>query len=60
VTRTSVLVDALSHGEDSVATASGVEGPVYRDDPPWRERPVKIYDEYEGWETATPSSSAGP
>ena len=48
VTRTSVLIDALSHGDDSVATASDVEGPLYRDDPPLREKPVKIYDEYEG------------
>ena len=37
VTRTSVLVDALTHGGDeSGATASDVEGPLYRDDPPWR------------------------
>ncbi len=49
VTRTSVLIDAISHGgEDSGATASDVEGPLYRDDPPWREQPVKIYEEYEG------------
>ena len=54
VTRTSVLVDALSHGDDgsaatdTAATASDVEGPLYREDPPWRERPVKIYQEYEG------------
>ena len=49
VTRTSVLIDALSHGEDGEeATASDVEGPLYRDEPPWREAPVKIYDEYEG------------
>src|SRR5918912_2644304 len=49
VTRTSVLIDALSHGGDeSGATASDVEGPLYRDEPPWREKPVKIYDEYEG------------
>jgi protocatechuate 3,4-dioxygenase beta subunit len=49
VTRTSVLIDALSHGGDeSGATATDVEGPLYRDDPPWREKPVKIYDEYEG------------
>ncbi len=47
VTRTSVLIDALSH-PDSDATASDVEGPLYRDDPPWRERPVRIYDDYEG------------
>jgi protocatechuate 3,4-dioxygenase beta subunit len=45
VTRTSVLIDALSHAEGSDATASDVEGPMYRDDPPWRE---KIYEEYEG------------
>ena len=49
VTRTSVLIDALSHGrDDSAATASDVEGPLYREEPPWRERPVKIYEEYEG------------
>jgi len=49
VTRTSVLIDALSHGlDDAAATASDVEGPLYRDDPPWREAPVKIYEEYEG------------
>jgi protocatechuate 3,4-dioxygenase beta subunit len=48
VTRTSVLIDALSHASDAAATASDVEGPLYRDDPPWREAPVKIYDEYEG------------
>jgi protocatechuate 3,4-dioxygenase beta subunit len=49
VTRTSVLVDALSHGgDDSGATASDVEGPMYTDDPPWREKPAKIYEEYEG------------
>jgi protocatechuate 3,4-dioxygenase beta subunit len=49
VTRTSVLIDALSHADDDGgATASDVEGPLYRDDPPWREAPVKIYEEYEG------------
>lgn len=49
VTRTSVLIDALSHGgEDGGATASDVEGPMYRDDPPWREKPAKIYERYEG------------
>ncbi len=49
VTRTSVLIDALSHaGEDAGATASDVEGPLYREDPPWREPPVKIYEEYDG------------
>ena len=49
VTRTSVLIDAMTHGgDDSGATASDVEGPLYRDDPPWRERPVKIYEDYEG------------
>ena len=37
VTRTSVLIDALSHGDDDGATASDVEGPLYVDDPPWRE-----------------------
>ena len=48
VTRTSVLIDALSHGDGSNATASDVEGPLYRDDPPWRDAPCKIYEEYEG------------
>ena len=50
VTRTSVLIDALSHGDDeSGATASDVEGPLYVDDPPFREgSPAKIYEEYEG------------
>jgi|SRR4051794_27517968 len=49
VTRTSVLIDALTHGqEDATATASDVEGPLYRDEPPWREAPVKIYEDYEG------------
>lgn len=49
VTRTSVLIDALSHAaEDGGVTASDVEGPLYREDPPWRERPVKIYADYEG------------
>jgi protocatechuate 3,4-dioxygenase beta subunit len=49
VTRTSVLVDALSHaGDEDEATASDVEGPLYRESPPWREKPVKIYEDYEG------------
>lgn len=48
VTRTSVLIDALTHAADGEATASDVEGPLYRDDPPWREPPVKIYEDYEG------------
>ena len=49
VTRTSVLIDALTHGGDEAeATASDVEGPLYREDPPWRVRPVKIYEDYEG------------
>jgi protocatechuate 3,4-dioxygenase beta subunit len=49
VTRTSVLIDALTHGaDDAETTASDVEGPLYRDDPPWRESPVKIFDDYEG------------
>jgi len=49
VTRTSVLIDRLSHGaEASGATASDVEGPMYRDDPPFREKPAKIYESYEG------------
>jgi catechol 1,2-dioxygenase len=47
VTRTSVLIDALSHADDG-ATASDVEGPMYRDEPPWREPPAKIYEPYEG------------
>jgi catechol 1,2-dioxygenase len=46
VTRTSVLIDALSHGgDDSGATASDVEGPMYTVEPPFRN---KIYEEYEG------------
>ncbi len=49
VTRTSVLIDAITHGhEESTATASDVEGPLYREDSPWREAPVRIYDDYEG------------
>jgi len=49
VTRTSVLVDTMEHGGDeSGATASDVEGPLYVDEPPWREKPVKVYEEYEG------------
>ena len=49
VTRSSVLIDALSHqAEESSATASDVAGPLYREDPPWREPPVKIYQDYEG------------
>jgi catechol 1,2-dioxygenase len=45
VTRTSVLIDALSHDEDGGATASDVMGPMYTVEPPFRK---KIYDEYEG------------
>jgi protocatechuate 3,4-dioxygenase beta subunit len=46
VTQTSVLIDALSHGGDeSGATASDVEGPMYTVEPPFRK---KIYEEYEG------------
>jgi catechol 1,2-dioxygenase len=46
VTRTSVLIDALSHADDdSGATASDVEGPMYTVEPPFRK---KIYEEYEG------------
>ena len=33
---------------DADATASDVEGPLYVEDPPWREAPVKIYEDYEG------------
>jgi protocatechuate 3,4-dioxygenase beta subunit len=50
VTRTSVLIDAMSHADDEEATASDVEGPLYVDDPPWREAPVRIYEDYEGIE----------
>ena len=50
VTKTSVLVDAISHEGETDVTPSDVEGPLYREDPPWRERPVKIYEEYEGAE----------
>jgi protocatechuate 3,4-dioxygenase beta subunit len=46
VTRTSVLIDALSHAaDDAGATASDVEGPMYTIEPPFRR---KIYEEYEG------------
>ena len=48
VTRTSVLIDALTHEAEGDATASDVEGPLYREDPPWREAPVTIYEDYEG------------
>jgi protocatechuate 3,4-dioxygenase beta subunit len=50
VTKTSVLVDAISHEGETGVTPSDVEGPLYREDPPWREQPVKIYEEYEGVE----------
>ena len=50
VTKTSVLVDAISHEGETDVTPSDVEGPLYREDPPWRERPVKIYEAYEGVE----------
>ena len=50
VTKTSVLVDGISHEGESGVTPSDVEGPLYREDPPWREKPVKIYEEYEGAE----------
>jgi catechol 1,2-dioxygenase len=50
VTKTSVLVDAISHAGETDVTPSDVEGPLYREDPPWREKPVKIYEEYEGFE----------
>jgi protocatechuate 3,4-dioxygenase beta subunit len=50
VTRTSVLVDAISHEGETDVTLSDPEGPLYREDPPWREKPVKIYEEYEGAE----------
>src|SRR5436190_15580679 len=46
VTRTSVLIDALSRSdEEAGATASDVEGPMYTVEPPFRK---KIYEEYEG------------
>ena len=48
VTKTSVLVDAISHEGESGVTPSDVEGPLYRENPPLREKPVKIYEEYEG------------
>jgi hypothetical protein len=48
VTKTSVLVDALSHDDENGATATDVEGPLYVDDPPWREKPVRVYEDYEG------------
>jgi catechol 1,2-dioxygenase len=43
-------VDAISHEGETGVTPSDVEGPLYREDPPWREKPVKIYEEYEGAE----------
>src|SRR3954471_9620286 len=48
VTQTSVLIDALSHDTDETAPASDVEGPLYTENPPWREAPVRIYDDYPG------------
>jgi catechol 1,2-dioxygenase len=48
VTRTSVLVDGMSHTDGDGATASDVEGPLYVDEPPWREKPVRVYEDYEG------------
>jgi catechol 1,2-dioxygenase len=49
VTRTSILIENLSHAdEDAAITASNPEGPLYVEDPPWREKPVKLYEEYEG------------
>ncbi|AHY46992.1 Dioxygenase [Rubrobacter radiotolerans] len=51
VTKTSVLVDSITHDDESGVTPSDVEGPLYRENPPWREKPVKIYEEYEGIES---------
>jgi len=48
VTRTSLVMDASSHDDADGATATDVEGPLYVEDPPWREAPVKVYDDYEG------------
>jgi len=49
VTRTSVLIDAISHaGDGDVATASDVEGPMYRDEPPWRDNGARIFEDYDG------------
>jgi protocatechuate 3,4-dioxygenase beta subunit len=48
VTCTSVLIDGMAHDAHASATASDVEGPLYVEDPPWREPPVKIYEEYAG------------
>lgn len=46
VTRTSVLIDALTHSDEGAgATASDVLGPMYTVEPPFRK---KIYEEYEG------------
>jgi protocatechuate 3,4-dioxygenase beta subunit len=50
VTKTSVLIDAISHEAETDATPSDVKGPLYRENPPWRQKPVKIYEEYEGIE----------
>ena len=54
VTRTSVLIDAMSHGDDDGATASDVEGPLYVDDPPWRASTRTTT----GWATPTCCSCA--
>ena len=49
VTRTSVLIDAMEHGGDeSGATASDVEGPLYVDDSPWRAKPVRVFSRLRG------------
>src|SRR3954454_16492146 len=47
VTRTSVLVDARTHTADDGPRASDVEAPLSVADPPWREKPVRVYDDYE-------------
>ena len=38
----------VAQRDDDGATASDVEGPLYVDDPPWREKPVRVYEDYEG------------
>ena len=41
VTRTSVLIDAMSHGDDDGGHRERRRGPAVPDDPPWREAPVQ-------------------
>ena len=59
VTRTSVLIDALSHGGDTGATASDVEGPLYREDPPLREVVPGHWSACHFAEAVSPASPVG-